>query len=155
LLRSSIEAIGEPVVVTAHSMGGFVAPLVADHPSVKGVVLLCATMPAALSGYEGGYSNVPVEALEQDERGRSCFRSAEALREYLYQDCTDDVVAWAWERLTCMAYRIVMDPYPLNAWPSVPTVSVIARDDRAVSGEFSRASARHIGARTIEVEGGH
>jgi pimeloyl-ACP methyl ester carboxylesterase len=155
VLSTAVDDADDEVVLVAHSMGGHVAPLLGDHPSVQHLVLLCASMHPGLVGLDFVASTVPMDALERDELGRSRFRSRDALREHLYQDCSDDVVDWAWARLTPMAMRIAMDPYPITEWPDVATTSIVCRADGAVSGEFSHAAAKNIGAPVVELEGSH
>src|SRR5262249_16317249 len=98
------------VVVVGHSMGRLLAPLLARARPVAGLVLLCAAVPEPgrsfaeqnLDGSMPGPSIVPREALTVAD-GVSRFASEDDLRTYLYQDCDDATVRWAWERVGVMA----------------------------------------------------
>lgn len=49
-----------------------------------------------------------------------------------------------------------MQPWPLKAWPKVPTVFLQSRDDRFVPVEFQRRVDRdRVGLTPDEMAGGH
>jgi pimeloyl-ACP methyl ester carboxylesterase len=48
------------------------------------------------------------------------------------------------------------DPFPLQAWPDVPTRYVLGRDDRCFPPDFTRALvAERLGIAPDEIDGGH
>jgi pimeloyl-ACP methyl ester carboxylesterase len=48
------------------------------------------------------------------------------------------------------------EPWPLQAWPDVPTRVLLCRDDRFFPADFIRRVARErLGIATDEIDGGH
>ena len=48
------------------------------------------------------------------------------------------------------------EPWPLDAWPPVPTSYLLARDDRFLPPDFARRHARErLGVEAAEVGGSH
>lgn len=48
------------------------------------------------------------------------------------------------------------NPWPLTAWPDVPTRFLLCRDDRFFPAEFMRRVARdRLGITPDEIDGGH
>ena len=48
------------------------------------------------------------------------------------------------------------EPWPLEAWPEVPTRVLIGRDDRLFPADLQRRIARErLGIEADEIEGGH
>ena len=144
-----------PVVLVAQSMGGLTAPLVADRVDVQLLVLLNAMVP------------------RPGETGSEWWRAtgqAEAQAEYLarlgldggddavtyFHDVPDDVTAAALHQELTQSMRPFEDPWPLAAWPDVPTRLLIGRDDRLFPAEFQRRIAQQrLGLVPDEMPGGH
>lgn len=160
---TSLDAVTDDVVVVGHSMAGMVAPIVASRRAVRAVVYLCGVVPVP------GVSMAQVLLDEPDlERPRirdqaSTLRedgvrvvSPEVGREIYYHDCPSDLAEWASSRLRPTADTAVYDVSPIARFPEVKTVSVVCRDDRVVSPNWSRRVARvRLGIDCIELPGGH
>jgi pimeloyl-ACP methyl ester carboxylesterase len=75
---------------------------------------------------------------------------------YFFHDVPADVVAAAYEQPFAQSARPFEDPWPLPAWPDVPTRVVSGRDDRFFPLEFQRRlAAERLGCPVDEVPGGH
>jgi len=162
-LRAAAAGIDDHVVAVGHSMGGLLLPMAADAANVRALVLLCAVVPEPgrsfaeqnLEPLVAAPSTVPPDALVADAQGLRRFRSREALRTHLYQDCDAATVDWAWERCGAIAAPLGRDPSPVEAWPDRPTTSIVCAEDRAVAPAFSHAAAARIGATVVELPGSH
>jgi pimeloyl-ACP methyl ester carboxylesterase len=139
-----VEAIGDrrDVVVVGHSLGAFTAPLVAARIPVDLIVLVAAMIPSpgelladwwANSGYEGtGYDDV------------------------FYHDVPPDLAAEAQRHERDERSKALQEPWPLEAWPDVPTRYLLCRGDRMFAAAWARRHARErLGIDADEMDGGH
>jgi pimeloyl-ACP methyl ester carboxylesterase len=152
-----VAAIGDrtDLVVVAQSLGGFTAPLVCDRVPVDLLVLLAAMIPVpgeppgdwwANSGYEQA-------RREQDERDG---RSADDEVALFMHDVPPDLAAEALRRARGQSGTPMSAPWPLPAWPDVPTRFLLCRDDRFFPAEFLRRVARErLGITPDEIDGSH
>lgn len=156
-----VEAVGgrTDVVLVAQSMAGFTAPLVCGRLDVKLLILVAAMVP--LPGETGGQW---WEATGQAEAAR-----AADLRAGRDPDAPFDPVVTFLHDIPAEALPEVMtvptreqsdrpfaDPWPLAAWPDVPTRFLLCRDDRLFPAEFQRRVVRdRLGFDPDEMDGGH
>jgi pimeloyl-ACP methyl ester carboxylesterase len=147
-----VDAIGDrsDLVVVGHSLGGFTAPLVCDRLAVELLVLVAAMIPAP--GETGGdwWANTGyAEATrEQDHDGSDIA--------VFYQDVPTALAREALARGRGQAEKPMLEPWPLDAWPDVPTRYLLCRDDRMFPAEFTRRLARErLGITPDEIDGGH
>jgi pimeloyl-ACP methyl ester carboxylesterase len=152
----------EDVVLVGHSLGGITIPLVAAARPVRALVFLCGLVPvpglslSAQSEQEDIFPPGFGEDLARDEEGRSYWSTAEAALATFYADCPDDVARAAAARLRPQGRLPSTDPCPLEAWPDVPSVAIVARDDSAVDLGWARQTARaRLGCEAVELPGGH
>jgi SAM-dependent methyltransferase len=126
-----IEAIADrrDVVLVAHSLAGFTAPLVCERVPVDLMILVAAMVPAPGETGIDWWANTghaelePVEAPVQP-RGQS--------------------------------RTPMLEPWPLERWPDVPTEYVLCRDDRIFPAEWARRHVRErLGIVPDEIDGGH
>jgi pimeloyl-ACP methyl ester carboxylesterase len=156
-----VAAIGDrrdALVLVAQSMGGFTVPLVAERLPVEGIVLLNAMIPKP--GESGGEW--------WGATGQAAARAAYAEREGWSADGFDPVVDFLHDAPpdvveVAMAAEIVQSgtpfekPWPLAAWPDVPTRFLQGREDRFFPLEFQRrvVAERLPGVEVEELPGGH
>jgi pimeloyl-ACP methyl ester carboxylesterase len=146
-----VEAIGERsnLVLVAHSLGGFTAPVVCDRVPVEQLVLAAAMIPApgesandwwTTSGHRDSY-NGP---------------DGSDMRELFYHDLPEAQAEEAMRHSRGEDAQMFYDPWPLDAWPDVPTRYVLFRDDRLFSADFARRHARErLGIEAEEIPGSH
>ena len=137
------------LVVVAQSLGGFTAPLVCEAVDVELLVLLAAMVPVpgeppgewwANTGWEAARGAKPLDEMED-----------------FFHDVPDDVVAAAMAHgETAQSGAVFERPYPLQAWPSVPTRFLACRNDRFFPIDFMRRVVRErLGFAPDELESGH
>jgi pimeloyl-ACP methyl ester carboxylesterase len=162
--RLGLEDFGAQTRRVVSEIGGLVAPLAASLPNVTRLVELCAIVPTpgrsviemhADLGADGEPTHLPAEAMPLDAEGNVTLPSKQALHDYFYQDCDEQVASWAWNRVVPMGPRVRADPSPLTRWPTCPVTVVLARDDRVVRPDYLRHAAQRLGAELLEVDGGH
>ena len=155
------DAIGarRDLVVVAQSLGGFTAPLVCARLPVRLMILVVAMVPSPGEPPGAWWANTGWEEArrEQAERdGRPIDAEFDAMTEF-FHDVPPDVVAAAWARRERRQSGTPFGaPWPLNAWPNVPTKFLLCRDDRFFPAEFMRRVVRErLGITPDEMDGGH
>jgi pimeloyl-ACP methyl ester carboxylesterase len=145
-----VRAIGDrsPLVVVAHSAGGFTAPLVCERVPVALMILVAPMIPAPGEAPNDYWSNTGYED-EVTER----YEDEIAL---FYQDVQPELASEALRRGRTQSDARMGEPSPLEAWPDVPTRVLLCRDDRLFPPGFVRRVARErLGIVPDEMDGGH
>lgn len=157
-VMGAVPADGDTVVV-AQSLGAFAGPLVADGLSAVQLVLLAPMIPApgetAGAWWENtGHADAIAPTIERFGPMSSWGR--EALDEVFLHD-VDPKVAQANERFSgAPGPGMFGEPWPLSAWPEVPTRVLAPREDRLFPFEFQRRVTRErLGIDVDEMDGGH
>jgi pimeloyl-ACP methyl ester carboxylesterase len=142
------------LVVVAQSFGGFTAPLVCERVSVDLLVLLAGMVPSPGEPPDDWVANTGYERArrEQDERdGRALDEIA-----LFYHDVPPGLAAEALRRARRQSATPGKKPWPLRAWPNVPTRFLLCRDDRFFPSEFMRRVVRErLGITPDEIDGSH
>ncbi len=141
---SVVQAVGDrdDVVVVAHSLGGFTAPLVCARIQVDLLVLVAAMIPSPGELFADWWANTGYE------EGR--------YEDVFYHDVPPDLAAEARRRERDEAGKALEQPWPLEAWPETPTRYLLCRDDRMFPAAWARRHARErLGIEPDEMDGGH
>jgi pimeloyl-ACP methyl ester carboxylesterase len=156
-----VDAIGarSPVVLVAQSMAGFTAPLVCERVPVELVVMLNAMVPAPgeSPGDWWGNTGQPQARAEMAAReGRPSGGEFDPLVDFFHDvppEVTEAVFARGEPEQSGTPFE---KPWPLAAWPDVPTRFLQGRDDRLFPLEFQRRVVRErLGIDLDEMPGGH
>jgi hypothetical protein len=152
-------------VVVGHSLAGLAIPLVPARANVSALIYLAALLPepgrswrdqlgASRPMADWCYTNaLPVQG--RDEQGRTFWEPGTA-RDLFFHDCAPDVASGAADLLRPQAPTPVAEVTPVRAFPSVPAHYVIAREDRAVSGEWAaRTAVERLGVEPTLIDGSH
>ena len=149
-----VGAVGDRsnLVVVAHSFGGFTAPLVCARVPVRRLVMLTAMIPAPGEPPADWWANTG----HADAR-RTLGRDDQSDLETYYHDVPPALAAEAMRRArnhpSDRAYR---EPWPLEAWPDVPTRFLLCTADRLFPAEWMRGIVRaRLGITPDEIESGH
>jgi pimeloyl-ACP methyl ester carboxylesterase len=149
----------ENVVLVAQSMGAFSAPLACDRLDVAEIVLVAPMIPAP-----GESAGEWWEAVGQDEAARALARAEGRdpdapfdLHEIFLHDVPkpvgDALLARPEPR---QADKPFEEPWPLPAWPDVPTRVIAAGRDRLIPLELQQRVARErLGVVPEVVDAGH
>ncbi|RFU37046.1 alpha/beta hydrolase [Actinomadura logoneensis] len=143
------------LVLVAHSLGGFTAPLVCERVPVDLLVMLQAMVPAPGESPGEWWSNTGHDRArrEQDERDG---RAPDDDTLLFYADTPAELVAEAARHPRGQSGTPMLKPWPLAAWPDVPTRYLLARDDRFFPAEFLRRLVRErLGIVPDEMPGDH
>ncbi len=141
---------GGDVVVVGHSFGAYVAPLVCERVSARLLILVAPMIPApgesademfASTGY-AGYASPAAEGHDD--------------MAIFYHDVDPTLAAEALSRGRPQSGAPGREPWPLDAWPRVPTRCLLCRDDRIFPIAWLRPVVRdRLGITPDEIDGGH
>jgi pimeloyl-ACP methyl ester carboxylesterase len=148
-----VEAIGEPrtdLVLVAQSLAGFIAPLVSAEVPVELMVLVAAMIPRpGESGNEWWSSTGHADAL-------AAQGLPDMSEETLFTHDVPPEVLAAHEPPRDQTGTLFEEPWPLAAWPDVPTRFVLCRDDRFFPAAWLRGVVEdRLGVEPVEIPGGH
>ncbi|MEU8922395.1 alpha/beta hydrolase [Kitasatospora sp. NPDC048545] len=157
-----VAAVGDRaggLVVVAHSFGGFTGPLVCARLPVDLLVLLQAQVPAPGESPGEWWENTGYRADRREaDRARGVAEGAEEDERALFLH--DTPAALAEELLTehqrPQSATPFGTPWPLEAWPEVPTRYLLAAGDRFFPPAFVRRQVEErLGFRPDEMPGDH
>jgi pimeloyl-ACP methyl ester carboxylesterase len=156
-----VHAIGDRrrLVLVAQSMAGFTAPLVCERLSVDLMVLLAAMVPLPGEAPGAWWANTGWEDARREQArrdGRSVDGEFDVVSEF-FHDVPAAVVQEALARGERKQSGTPFEkPWPLAAWPNVPTRFLLCLDDRFFPVEFMRRVVRErLGITPDEMDGGH
>lgn len=150
-----IDAVGDrtDLVVVAQSLGGFTAPIVCERVPVDLLVLVAAMVPMPGETGSDWWSNSGYQEWVREHDGEDDDDDEIAV---FYQDVPPELAAEALSRGRDQAEKLMREPWPLDAWPEVPTKYLLSREDRVFPAEFVRRMVRERLAITPdEIDGGH
>ena len=155
-----VDAIGERtgIVLVAHSLGGFTAPLVCERVRVDLMVLLNAMVPKPGETFGGWWSNTNHGSAYREYAATLGLTPADLRddRVVYYHDLPDDLVEEALRLGSEQSSTPLDQPWPLERWPDVPTRVLSGRGDRMFPAAFQRRVARdRLGLEADEIPGGH
>ena len=147
--RAVVTAIGgrrDPVVV-AQSFGGYVAPIVCAQVPARLMVLIAGMVPAPGESAEEMFANTGY---------RSERREDDSDVEVFYQDVPPALAREAIARGRRQSETPGKQPWPLAAWPEVPTRFLLCRNDRLFAATWLRDVVRNrLGITPDEIDSGH
>ena len=151
-------AVDGPVTVVAQSIAGFVAPLLCSRLDVREIRLVAAMTPAPGES-AGQWWETSGQAQAKREADAAAGRDPDAefdpLVTFLH-DVPASLVEEGWPHVFPQASRPFHDPWPLAAWPDVPTRFLACTEDRLFPLEFQRRMARErVGVEAEEIVSGH
>jgi pimeloyl-ACP methyl ester carboxylesterase len=156
-----VEAVGHrsDLIVVGQSMGAYTAPIVCQRLPVELLVLVAPMIPAPGETPGQWWENTgqPQAQRELDEReGRDAEAEFNPLVTFLH-DVPDDVVRASLDHgIPGQSENIFTQPWPLEAWPDVPTRVLVGRDDRLFPLDLARRVAKErLGITPDEMPGGH
>jgi pimeloyl-ACP methyl ester carboxylesterase len=139
-----VEAVADrrELVVVGHSLGGFVAPLVCTRVEADLLVLVNAMIPAPGENGVEWWTNTGYEDSGEED--------------VFYHDVSPKLEAEAKRHERGQSERSMIEPWPLDSWPDVPTRVLICRGDRMFTADFQRRVTRErLGIDPDEMDGGH
>jgi thioesterase domain-containing protein len=128
-----VDAIGDrgDLVVVGQSYGGFTAPLVADRLQAQALVLVAGMIPAPGETPADWWDNTGYrQAVEEQARRDGGATGSDDPFVAFYHDVPRAVAEDALSRERPESQAAYHSPWPLEAWPDVPTRFVLCTEDR-------------------------
>jgi len=140
----------EDLVVVAQSYGGYVAPIVCDRVPARLMVLVAAMIPAPGESAHQMLVNTRFDDAvrpETDDSGDLAI---------FYHDVPRTLAEEALSKGRPQSETTAAEPFPLAAWPDVPTAFILCRHDRMFPAAWLRQVVRHrLGIEPDEIDSGH
>ncbi|MFC8921834.1 alpha/beta fold hydrolase [Cellulosimicrobium sp. NPDC057127] len=166
-LRSVLAGIDGPVVIAGHSYGGSVMSVAADgNPDVTALVYVASFLPeigestgelaAKFPGAQLGAALTPISApAPGGGTGDDLYIRPEEFRAVFAADVPAETAALMAATQRPILQQALADPLTAAAWRSIPSWSLVARQDLAIPLESERFMAERAGATTVEVDASH
>ncbi len=149
----------DEMIVVCASMGAFTAPIVCTRRRVDLLVLLNAMIPQPGETFNAWWSNTGSGAARREYHASIGIATTDADDDAViyYHDLPGDLAAEAQARTwQDQSSTPLGEPWPLTAWPAVPTRVLAGRHDRMFPLAFQRRVARErLGIDADEIDGGH
>lgn len=156
-----VAAIGDRagVILVAQSMAAFSAPMACARADVARLVLVAPMIPApgeTPGGWWSSSGQQPAQGALDLREGRDPDAPFDVMTAF-FHDVPEDVVAAAFARPEPRQSGTPFgQPWPLDAWPDVPTSVVAGRHDRLLPLAFMRElAATRLGVEVGVVDSGH
>jgi pimeloyl-ACP methyl ester carboxylesterase len=155
-----IDAVGERehLVVVGQSFGGFTAPLVAARLPTDVLVLVAGMIPSPGERPEDWWDNTGYQrAVDEQAAIDGGLTGNSDPYVSFYQDVPRKLAEDAMSRERAHPSTAAMEaPYPLTAWPDVPTRFVLCNEDRFFPPNFFRRLVpERLGIEPDEITAGH
>jgi pimeloyl-ACP methyl ester carboxylesterase len=133
------------VILVAQSLGGFIAPLVCDRLDADLIVFVAAMVPRPGESPGEWWANTGFK-----------FPDPFDPQVVFAHDLPPDVAAASLQHVREQSGTPFEQPWPLEAWPDVPTQFLLCRGDRFFPPEFLRRVVwDRLGIVPDEMDGGH
>jgi pimeloyl-ACP methyl ester carboxylesterase len=171
IIRNYLDTIDGPVVLVAHSYGGFVITNAATGAqNVKALVYVDAFMPdegqpaaaltgqgsslvAALTNPTAVFKLVPIPGAPPEAPDTYLLPST--VREDFAQDVSADEQAVIHATQRPASFAGLAEPSGPPAWKDIPAWAIIGKNDKIIDPVSQRAMAENAGARITEIEASH
>jgi pimeloyl-ACP methyl ester carboxylesterase len=154
-----VDAIGDrsELILVAQSLAGFTAPLVCDRIPVGLMILVAAMVPKPGESAGDWWANTGQERARREQAARDGRDPDDEDPVTLFlHDVPPEVIAASEPELREQSGAPFATPWPLAAWPDVPTRFLLCRDDRFFPADFQRRIVRErLGIVADEMDGGH
>jgi pimeloyl-ACP methyl ester carboxylesterase len=156
-----VKAIGDKrdLILVAQSMAGFSAPMVCERRKVDLLIMVNAMTPKPGESAGEWWSATGQDKAEQELKqslGVPADSPFDPVFTFLH-DVAEDVLAELMADGEIVQSGTPFEkPWPLQAWPDVPTRFLLGRDDRLFPAEFQRKLVQErLGITPDEMPGGH
>jgi pimeloyl-ACP methyl ester carboxylesterase len=162
-LASILATVAGPLVIAAHSYGGIVVTNAATgNPNVRALVFVAAFVPDQgetlldlQTKYPGSRLNETALDIRPYPSGVDGYIKKDVFRDVFAGDVpkTTTDLMWAGQRPSDV--RALQEPSGPPAWKSIPSWSLVARNDNVLPAAAQRFMAQRARAHTVEIGASH
>ena len=161
VIAQALKDAGDDVILVGHSASGMFIPLVPSLRPIRRLIYLAAVIPKPGASIRDQLAAEPdmlnpewVAACRSDNNP---FTDDEVAIKFLFHDCPPEAVELGLTTRKLMyAQGAMAEIFPLAALPEVPSSYIVCSDDRTISPDWSRRTARErLEVEAIELPGGH
>jgi len=155
VLRGVLRRQKEPVILAGHSYGGAVITAAgADDPNVKALVYITAVVPdeGETVGhiFQRAAPHPKAPHLQPDLDG-FLWVSVEAFRNAIAPEASSEETALMAAAQKPIALKCLGEPMGKPAWKEKPSWFLIAEEDRMVSPDTQRFTAKRMGSKVVSM----
>jgi pimeloyl-ACP methyl ester carboxylesterase len=153
-----INAQDGPVLLVGHSYGGAIITEAGVNPKVAGLVYVAAFAPdqgETLAGLAQPYGATPLFAEVRPIEDGFLLLTPKGVKESFAQDLSPDEHQNLTATQSATQGAILGTPIKVAAWKTKPSWFVIASNDRAISPEQEKATAKRMNAKTLTLPTSH
>lgn len=161
VIAKALEGEGDDVILVGHSASGMFIPLVPSLRPIRHLVYLAALIPKPGASIRDQLAANPdmlnPEWVATCKAGNDPSASDEVAIEFLFHDCGPEAASLGLAtRMRMYAAGAMSETFPLEALADVPSSYIVCSDDRTITPDWSRSTARErLGVDAIELPGGH
>jgi pimeloyl-ACP methyl ester carboxylesterase len=144
-----VDAIGDrqDVVVVGQSFGGYVAPMVAERIGARLIVLVAGMVPSPGESAEEMFASTGWQPEQLEDWSTIAV---------FYQDVPPELAREALTHERRQSDTPGREPWPLAAWPDIPTRFILCRNDRFFPARWLRPLVRaRLHIEPDEIDSGH
>ncbi len=153
-----VEAVGDrhDLVLVAQSMAGLTAPIVAARVPVRLIVLVAAMVPSPGESPGSWWGNTGQAEAQREQAERDGRPPGDDdLATVFLHDVPPALAAEAMARGRRQSGTPFEKPWPLDAWPAVPTRLLLCRDNRLFPAALQRRVVQdRLGIVADDLDGG-
>ena len=164
-VKRRLDEIGSPTLLVGHSYGGMVITDAGSHHNVRGLVYVCAFMPAEGKSLMDEGPNRPASEDDDAESRRAADYVtltdtpglrfvAERAGGILYNDCDEATKAWASQRLDEQSIESFNEVPRVLSYNALPSTYVVCTLDETIPPSNQRRMAKRA-TETLELEASH
>jgi pimeloyl-ACP methyl ester carboxylesterase len=153
-----VEAIGDrrDLIVVGHSFGGFTAPLVADRLPVEMLVLVAPMIPSPGETADDYWTHTGYKEAVRRHAARDGVTGHSDPSVLFYHDVPTRLAERARQHERAQSSTPGAKPWPLKAWPKVPTRCLVCTEDRLFPVDWLRdVIATRLAIVADEIAAGH
>ncbi|HEX3661696.1 MAG TPA: alpha/beta hydrolase [Acidobacteriaceae bacterium] len=153
-----VNAQDGPVLLVGHSYGGAIITVAGENSKVAGMVYVAAFAPdkdETLAGMAQPYGPTPAFSELQPIDDGFLLLTRKGVKECFAQDLTPEEQEMLVVTQGATQSAILGTPIPSAAWHEKPSWFVVAENDRTISPEQERVTAKRMGAKVLALPTSH
>lgn len=161
VIAQALADAGDDVVLVGHSASGMFIPLVPSLRRIRRLVYLAALIPKPGASIRDQLAADPdmlnAQWVATCRAGNDPSANDEVAIKFLFHDCKPEAIDLGLTtRMRMYAEGAMTEIFPLESLPEVSSSYIVCSEDRTISPDWARRTARErLGVEAVELPGGH